>query len=156
MGRLVYADSGGAKKVFLVMHHFTKAFVLAVLLAIPSTLSMAAVVEVVLIPCTPGMAPSACGLKASVSGGSATFTTADGQTITLAPGTSVSVSGSGIVSQSVEAGPIVNFASLGTDPTTTSSIGSGNGNGGGGGQIAGGNFTGPTNPTNTASNKVSP
>ena len=135
------------------MHYITRAFVLAVLLAIESNASMAAVVEVVLIPCTPGMEPSACGLKASVSGGSATFTTADGQVITLAPGTSVSVSGSGIVSQSVEAGPIVNFASAGDDAITTSSISSGTG--GGGGQVSGGNFTGPTNATNV-SQSVSP
>lgn len=136
------------------MHQFTKAFVLAALLALPSTVSMAAVVEVVLIPCTPGMEPSACGLKASVSGGSATFTTADGQVITVAPGTSVSVSGSGIVSQSIEAGPIVNFAGDGNGALTTASIG--NGAGGGGGQLNGGNFTGPTNPTNNSSRSVSP
>ena len=62
-------------------HNWTKAFILAGLLALPSTASMAAVVEMIIIPCTPQLRPDECGVKVSVTGGTATFTTAAGEVI---------------------------------------------------------------------------
>ena len=72
-------------------HGWTKAFVLAGLLTFPSAAAMAAVVEMVIIPCTPQLRPDECGVKVSVTGGTATFTTAAGEVLTVSPGTVVTV-----------------------------------------------------------------
>ena len=114
-------------------HNWTKAFVLAGFLALPTTASMAAVVEMVLTPCTPQLRPEECGVKVSVPSGTATFTTINGDVVNIAPGVVVNISGTGIVSRSTQSGTIVNFASA-SNALTTGSIGGGGGGGGGGGQ----------------------
>ena len=95
-------------------HLWTKIFILAGLLMLPSAASMAAVVEMIIIPCTPQLRPDECGVKMSVTGGTATFTTTAGEVVTVSPGTAVTVSGAGIVSQSNQSGTILNFASAGS------------------------------------------
>jgi hypothetical protein len=122
-------------------HPWTKIFILAGLLMLPSAASRAAVVEMIIIPCTPQLRPDECGVKVSVTGGTATFTTSAGDVVNVAPGTAVSVSGTGIVSQSSQSGTILNFASAGGgDQATGSTADSGatgaGGGGGGGGQTA--------------------
>src|ERR1039457_5769243 len=122
-------------------HNWTKAVVLAGLLALPSTASLAVEVEMILIPCTPLLKQDECGVKESVTGGTATFTTSSGDVINVAPGTSVSVSGTGIVSQSTQAGTILNFASAasgGNQATGSTGGGEGGGTGAGGGGGGGG------------------
>jgi len=132
-------------------HNWTKAFVLAVLLALPSTASMA--VEWVIIPCTPQLRPDECGLKVSASPGEdVTVTTNSGEVVNVAPGTTVSVSGSGIVSTSNQQGNLTTFASADSGPQTTGSIGGAGVGGGAGstGQIpSGGNNSGGENRTGT-------
>ena len=122
-------------------HGWTKAFVLAGLLTLPSAAAMAAVVEMVIIPCTPGLRPDECGVKVSVTGGTATFTTAAGEVVTVSEGTAVTVSGTGIVSQAPQSGTMLNFASAGSSSqAATGSTGGGDagaaGGGGGGGQTS--------------------
>ena len=68
-------------------HKWTKTLILAGLLALPATVSMAAVVEMIVIPCLPGQQPDECGVKLSVTEGSATFTSNSGQTTTVTAGT---------------------------------------------------------------------
>lgn len=100
---------------------------------------MAGVVEWALVPCTAGMPLNDCGLKATAVENDFTLTTPDGTTVVVTQGTSVAVSGSGIVSHSASADNAVNFASAANGPDTTSSIGpSGSGSGGGGGGPGGG------------------
>src|SRR3974377_1894603 len=53
---------------------------------LPSASAMAAVVEMIIVPCLPGMRPEECGLKVRVTGGTATLTTAAGGVIKGAPG----------------------------------------------------------------------
>lgn len=113
-------------------HNWTKAFALLGLLALPLTGSSAGVYEMVLVPCTPGLPLNDCGMKVHAIDGDATFTTTDGQIVSVAPGTTVSVSGSGIISHTVTTESIVNFASAGNPSETTNSVG----NGAGAGQTA--------------------
>src|SRR5262249_33706504 len=113
-----------------------KTFILAGLLALPSAAAMAAEIEMIIIPCTPQLRPDECGIKLSVTGGTATFTTAAGEGVNVTPGTAVSISGTGIVSQSAQSGTILNFASAASGNQATGSIGGGGGGGGGGGQTA--------------------
>ena len=80
---------------------------------LPSAASMAAVVEMIIIPCTPQLRPDECGVKISVTGGTATFTTTAGEVVTVSAGTAVTVSGTGVVSQANQSGTILNFASAG-------------------------------------------
>ena len=108
-------------------HKWTKTLILAGLLVLPATVSMAAVVEMTVIPCLPGQKPDECGVKLSVTEGSATFTSNSGQTTTVTAGTSLTVSGNGVVTQST--GSIVNFAAI-AGGLTTGSIGGGGGAGG--------------------------
>ena len=95
-------------------HPWTEIFILAGLLMLPSAASRAAVVEMIIIPCTPQLRPDECGVKVSVTGGTATFTTSAGDVVNVAPGTAVTVSGTGIVSQANQSGTILNFASAGS------------------------------------------
>src|ERR1019366_3238398 len=125
-------------------HNWTKAVVLAGLLALPSTASLAVEVEMILIPCTPQLKPDECGVKVSVTGGTATFTTSSGDVINVAPGTAVSVSGTGIVSQSTQSGTILNFASAASGNQATGNIGGGEGGGTGAGGGGGGGGGGQT------------
>src|SRR3974390_3151405 len=99
---------------------------------LPSASAMAAVVEMIVVPCLPGMRPEDCGLKVSVTGGTATLTTAAGEVIDVAPGTAVTISGTGIVSQAPQTGTMLNFASAGSSSqTATGSTGGEAGAGGG-------------------------
>jgi hypothetical protein len=125
-------------------HDWIRAAALAGVLVMPSTGAMAAVVEMIVIPCTPDLQPDKCGLKLSVAEGSANFTTSDGQTVAVPAGMTLSVSGAGVVSLASTAGNLVNFAATDTGPDTTASIGVGAGGGGSGGQIDGGGA--PTSP----------
>ena len=84
-------------------HNWTKTLILAGLLALPSTASMAAVVEMIIIPCLPGQRPDECGVKVSVTEGSATFTVKQWADDDRNCGTSLTVSGTGIVTQSTMA-----------------------------------------------------
>lgn len=134
-------------------HKWAKAFVLAGLFALPSTVSMAAEVQMIVIPCLPGMRPDQCGVKISKEGSEdVTFTLLNGQTINVPAGTVVSVAGNGVVTQSALQGSLVNFASAETG-LTTGSVGGGGGGGGAGGTPlpTGGSNTGapPTPPTPT-------
>ena len=104
---------------------------------------MAAEVEMIIIPCTPQLRPDECGVKVSVTGGTATFTTSAGEVISVAPGTAVTVSGTGIVSQANQSGTILNFASAGSSGNQATgstgdsgATGAAGGGGGGGGQTA--------------------
>ena len=131
---------------------WTKAFIIGGLLALQATGSPAAVLEVSVIECTAQTTPDQCGIKIRKLGadgdGDGTFTLPDGQVIPLPTGVTVSVSGAGIVSQSTEAAPVVNFASTDSGPDTTASIGvAGSGAGGSGGTGgSGGSGSGPPNP----------
>lgn len=142
-------------------HSWSLAVVLAGLLALPATEALAAAnVEMVVIPCTPNLRPDECGVKISKTGGDdeVTFTTSSGETHTVSTGTVLSVSGTGIVSQSNQQGSIVNFASADTG-LTTGSIGGGGGGGTGqtnanpssGGNNSGGGLPIGTTSTSTAS-----
>lgn len=121
-------------------HKWTKAIALAGLVALPATTSMAATVEMVVIPCTPQMRPDECGVKLSSTDGSVTFTTNSGQVITVGQGTSLTVAGNGNTTQSD--GAVVNFADA------TGSIGGGGGGGAGGSPLpSGGPNNGPPGST---------
>ena len=75
-------------------HGWIKALILAGLLMLPSASAMAQqatgqqqlIVEVIVIPCLPGMKPEECGVKVSANGGTLTFTNPAGVDITLTPG----------------------------------------------------------------------
>ena len=129
----------------MLKHKWTKTLILAGLLALPATASMAATVEMVIIPCTPQLRPDECGVKLSVTSGSATFTSNSGQSTTVTGGNSLTVSGTGVVTQST--GSVVNFAAV-AGAVTTGSVGGG---GGGAGQTnptpSGGPNNGPSGPT---------
>ena len=115
-------------------HGWIKALILAGLLMLPSASAMAAVVEMIIVPCLPGMRPEECGLKVSVTGGTATLTTAAGDVIDVAPGTAVTVSGTGIVSEAPQTGTMLDFASAGSSSqTATGSTGEAGAAGGAGG-----------------------
>ena len=131
-------------------HKWIIALILASFLALPATVSMAqqgTVVDLIVIPCLPGQKPDECGVKVSVSSGSATFTSNSGETTTVTGGNSLTVTGTGVVTQSQ--GSVVNFAAVASG-TTTGSVGGG---GGGSGQTtpttSGGPNTGPPGPTGT-------
>ena len=100
------------------------------------------IVEMMLTPCEPGVPLNTCGATLRLVYGAATFTTAT-ETIDLATGTTLSVSGSGQSSLSSGAGSILPgvMAALGA-ADTTGSLGSSGGGGGGGG--TGGTGTGNT------------
>jgi hypothetical protein len=136
-------------------HKWTKTLILAGLLVLPASVSMAAVVEMIVIPCLPGQPPDECGVKLSVTEGSATFTSNSGQTTTVTAGTSLTVSGTGVVTQSN--GSIVNFAAV-AGGTTTGSIGGGGGGAGGPQGPNGGSNTGSsgssTNSTGSGSGET--
>lgn len=128
-------------------HNWTKAFILTGLLALSATTSMAGTLEMLVIPCTPQLRPDECGVRISSTDVTATFTTNNNEVVNISAGMTVSVSGTGIVSQSSRTGTIVNFASAETG-LTTGSIGGG-GTGAGGGQTGslptgGSNSGGPT------------
>jgi hypothetical protein len=95
-----------------------KAFVLAGLLSVHSTISMAGIVEMIVMPCNPGVPLDKCGLKMSVTD-AATFTTPTGQVVSIPPNTTVTVTGAGTIRQEVRLRAIVNFAStaFGTLPS---------------------------------------
>ena len=80
----------------------------------------------VLKPCVPGVPRNQCGVSLKLVQGGATFTTASGETITLSDANQVvSISGTGAVTQSSQAGSILNFAAAGTSGPSTASIGGG-------------------------------
>jgi FecR protein len=119
------------------------------------------IVEMVVKPCDPGVPLDQCGVQLKLVEGNATFTLTNGQTVNLSQGNTVAnVDGNSVVSQSSQAGTILNFASTGSTTTTASA--------GGGGGGAGAGPTGPltasggsnsnsassgngSNPVNTAS-----
>ena len=70
-------------------HELDESIYFGGLLALPSAAAMAVEVEMILIPCTPQLRPDECGVKVSVTGGTATFTTAAGEVVTVSPGTAV-------------------------------------------------------------------
>jgi hypothetical protein len=123
----------------------------------PGTLTQqpGTIVEMVLKPCLPGVPRNECGVSLKLVQGGATFTTSSGETITLSAANQVvSINGLGAVTQSSQAGSILNFAAAGTSGPTTASIGGGGGGGGGGtvgslGSNGGNNVGSP--PTTTAS-----
>jgi hypothetical protein len=149
-------------------YNWTKIIILAGLLVLPSTASLAqapqpaitsadqgTVVEMIVIPCTPQLRPDECGVKISVTGGTATFTTTNGQTITRSAGTAYTISGTGVISQSAQNGTMLNFASAGGSETASAGGGGGAGQtsplptgesggsgGGGGGSSVGGGSSG--------------
>ena len=115
-------------------HGRIKALILAGLLMLPSASAMAqqatgqVVVEMIVIPCLPGMRPEECGLKVSVTGGTAELTLTTGELLTVVPGTAVIVSGAGIVSEAPQTGTILDFASAGSSSqTATGSAGAAGG-----------------------------
>ena len=110
-------------------HKWTKTLILAGLLVLPATMSMAAVVEMIVIPCLPGQKPDECGVKLSVTEGSATFTSNSGEMTTVTAGNSLTVSAAGVMTQTP--GSAVDFAAIASG-TTTGSVGGGVGGGGGG------------------------
>lgn len=124
-------------------HCWIKAIALAGLLSLPATVSMAAVVEMIVIPCLPGMPPDQCGVKISVTGGTATFTSTNGETVTIGAGEVLTVSGTGIMSQSAQSGTILNFASAGGSDQATGSTDAAGAAGAGGGGFAGGGQINP-------------
>ena len=103
------------------------------------------IVEMVLMPCDPGVPLSTCGATLRLVDGAATFTTAT-ETIDLATGTTVSVNGSGQSSLSSGTGSIlpgVMAALIAEDKTA--SLGSSGAGGGGGGSGGGGTGNTQTN-----------
>ena len=122
-------------------HGWIKALILAGLLMLPSASAMAqasagaqVVVEMIVIPCLPGMRPEECGLKVSVTGGTAELTLTTGELLTVVPGTAVIVSGAGIVSETPQTGTMLNFASAGSSSQTATGSSGEAGAGGGSGQ----------------------
>ena len=92
------------------------------------------VVEVIVIPCLPGMKPEECGVKVSANGGTLTFTDPAGVDIPLTPGMVFTYSGAGLASETPQTGTILNFASAGSSSqTATGSTGEAGAAGGGGG-----------------------
>jgi hypothetical protein len=120
-------------------HKWTKTLILAGLFVLPATMSMAAVVEMIVIPCLPGQKPDECGVKLSVTDGSATFTSNSGQTTTVTAGNSLTVSAAGVMTQTP--GSVVNFAAV-AGGVTTGSVGGGGGGAGGSPLPSGGNNSG--------------
>src|SRR3974390_431768 len=98
------------------------------------------IVEVIVIPCLPGMKPEECGVKVSANGGNFTFTTPAGEVLTLTPGMGFTMSGAGLASETPQTGTILNFASAGSSSQTatggTGEGGEAGAGGGGGGQTA--------------------
>jgi uncharacterized membrane protein YgcG len=129
-------------------NRWTKAFILASLLALPSTAAMALTVTMVVIPCLPGQPPDQCGIKLSTES-PAEWTMNNGQVLNLLPGVIYSIAGNGQVSQ--EPGTL-NFAALSTG--TTGSFGGGGGGGAGPTTrfASGGTNSGGTTPGNTPQN----
>src|SRR3974390_1833949 len=77
------------------------------------------VVEVIVIPCLPGMRPEECGVKVSANGsGTLTFTNPAGEVLTLTPGMVFTMSGNGLASEAPQTGTILNFASAGSSSQT--------------------------------------
>jgi hypothetical protein len=126
---------------------WTTAFFLAVLLAFVPTGSFAGLVEVVVVECNGQTTTNDCGFKFKATGEDATFTTPDGQVINVPAGVTLSVSGSGIISQSTDPGPLATFASADSGPDTTASIGvSGSSGGQTNSSQSGGSNSGPPPP----------
>jgi hypothetical protein len=92
----------------------------------------AAVVELVLVPCTPGMKPEDCGLKAKLVEGEAQIETPNGTIDLNTANTVITINGNGVASPPTSSpDSILSFASAGE--ITTASTGPGGGGGGGGG-----------------------
>jgi FecR protein len=86
------------------------------------------VLELVLVPCRPGMKPENCGLKAKLVEGGADIQTPNGNIELNDPNTMVTINGNGVASPSVSApNSILSLASAGE--ITTGSLGSGPGGG---------------------------
>jgi hypothetical protein len=109
-------------------------FILACLLALPSTASLAqpfqrpqsqpelqrqpqpqleprTIVETLVIPCTGQTPPDQCGTKVHVVQGSATFTAIDGTVYTVFAGHTFLINGNGAASDTASNENILNFAS---------------------------------------------
>lgn len=116
----------------------------------PGTLTQqpGTIVEMVLKPCVPGVPRNQCGVSLKLVQGGATFTTTSGETITLSQANqTANINGLGAVTQSSQAGTILNFAAAGTSGPTTGSL-AGGGGGGGGGSIG---SLGPNGGSNVGS-----
>jgi hypothetical protein len=101
-----------------------KFIVLTVFMVLRPTISSAGTVEMIVTECVPGAPLAKCGLKMSVTD-AATFTTTNGQVIQILPGTTVTVTGAGIITQQARLRPIVNFANSAFGPETAASVGLG-------------------------------
>ena len=130
--------------------------VAAALVALHMTAAQAAVIEMVLKPCEPGVPQQDNGAKLNVVEGSATFTSQQG-TIDLSSKELLTVDCNGNETKSSQNGTILTFASTGTTNSTAGGGGGGtigslgqNGANNGGGGNSNGNGNG-TN-TNTTSN----
>ena len=78
----------------------------------PSPQQPGTIVEMVLVPCLPGTPRDKCGVTLKLVKGSASFTTSNGQTISLSQANQVvSINGNSVVSQSSQPDSILNFAS---------------------------------------------
>src|ERR1700758_676044 len=78
------------------MARLTLAMPLALaLMAVQSTACLGAVVEIVLVPCHPGVDPKDCGLKAKLVEGSAEISTPNGNFNLSDPNTVFSIDGRG-------------------------------------------------------------
>jgi hypothetical protein len=140
---------------------WTKIFILAGLLALPSTAAMAQgaqpnqlVVKTIIVPCREvdpitgaviQRQPNECGIKIQCLGGACSFALPNGDIITLAEGITYNISGAGIITQSAA------NLDLGFETTSTAAAGGGSagqtaalpsGGGGGGGGGAGGSAGG--------------
>jgi hypothetical protein len=126
---------------------------------LPGTLTQqpGTIVEMVLVPCLPGTPRDKCGVTLKLVKGSASFTTSNGQTISLSQANQVvSINGNSVVSQSSQPDSILNFASTGSTGTTTASIGGGGGGAGTIGSLgASGGGGGGGGSTTTASSAPS-
>jgi hypothetical protein len=130
------------------MPRLARAIALAVAIMGVQSSASAAVVELVLIPCVPGMKPEDCGLKAKLVEGEAQIDTPNGTIDLTTANTVITINGNGVASPPTSSpDSILAFASAGT----TGSTGAGGGGGGGGASNAP-----PSGGPNTGSPPSSP